>query len=239
MAVYSSADRGRGPRHRRGESRRTGQWKLAYADFLTALMAFFLLLWLTTGSSAAEREAIASYFTGRKVDVQTSVVPPEPTIPTNFEPETIDLIDRALARLNRLGLPNEHLQTSRLADGFRIELTDASAEPLFETGKADLNERGMLAVQSIVSIVRLLPLTFEIEGHTDAFPLPQHGNWQLSNARAHSAWQAFVDAGLEPQKFTAITGRGDSEPLLPDAPHAPANRRITLIVRPNPSNRLN
>ena len=239
MAVYSSAVRGRGPRHRRGESRRTGQWKLAYADFLTALMAFFLLLWLMTGSSSSEREAIAAYFTGRKVQNAPQI---ETALSATLDAahlETIKVLDEALSDLAGLGLSKDQIRTQILDDSLRIELTDSTAAPLFEIGNAALNDKGRTAISAIAEIVLPLDLTFEIEGHTDAYQLPNFGNWKLSNARAHSAWSAFVDAGLSPQKFTAITGRGDSTPLLPGQPHAPANRRITLIVRPNAANRLN
>lgn len=239
MATHSSAQYGRGPSQRRGESRRRGQWKLAYADFLTALMAFFLLLWLTTGSSASERVAIAAYFTGKEVGV-ASEAPNEhaSTAPTKTAEELLAL-KQALHALGSVSPGYSFLQANLRDDAVYIELTDRTDRPLFATGDASFNAFGETALLEIAELLVHRPLLIEIEGHTDAFPTPDQGNWRLSTARAYAAWDALVQAGIDPESITAIAGRGDTSPLLPTQPHAPANRRITLIVRPAPSNRLN
>lgn len=237
MATHSSAQYGRGPSQRRGESRRRGQWKLAYADFLTALMAFFLLLWLTTGSSASERVAIAAYFTGKEIGVASEA--PNENASTVRPTEELLALKQALHDLGSVSPDYSFLQANLRDDAVYIELTDHTDRPLFATGDASLNAFGENALLEIAELLVHRPFLMEIEGHTDAFPTPDRGNWRLSTARAYAAWDVLVQSGLDPQSITAIAGRADTSPLLPTQPHAPANRRITLIVRPAPSNRLN
>lgn len=225
MTTYISSSRRNGRSQRRGESRRTGQWKLAYADFLTALMAFFLLMWLTTDSSHAERTAIAAYFTGAEVS------------PADLKPEMpyADLEVSLHSQIQNNQVLNglkEHIQFHTEPTGLRINLTDVSSGSLFASGSADLNETGDKLLREMGKFITPLPLSIRIEGHTDAFKTaPGHQtNWQISTARANRALIVLEEAGIPSNRFKGVTGLADTQPLLPNQPHAPINRRISILL---------
>ena len=191
MTTYSSVRQGRGRSQRRGESRRTGQWKLAYADFLTALMAFFLLMWLTTDSSHAERTAIAAYFTG----TDASIVALDSNSISNVHVQLADQI----ANKPELTALSEHIKLSQLENQLRIDMTDANGETLFATGASEFSAVGEQLLTQMGDIIAPLPLDILIEGHTDAFKTAPgtRSNWEISSARAYSCLLYTSDAADE------------------------------------------
>jgi len=222
MATWSSARSGRGRSLRRGESRRPGQWKLAYADFLTALMALFLLMWLSTEQSVANRQGIATYFSGRTIsdsDRLSHVAP------------FADLTDE-IATLPFLADHRYQVIATQTADSLRIELTDASVSPIFELGGAHFSELGVKLLSTVADLLAGRPFLLSIEGHTDAFPSRIEGfsNWDLSAERANAARRALTQAGVDVAQIRAVIGRADTAPLLPNQPHAPSNRRISIVL---------
>lgn len=225
MATYSSVRHGRGRGHRRGESRRPGQWKLAYADFLTALMAFFLLMWLSTGTSSAERSAIAAYFSGE--EIAGTILDPA-LAQTDLEAILSAEIEANPALAN-LG---QHIRIDQAPNSLRIELTDAATGSLFASGVATLSQRGHTIATNIAAILAPLPLDLRIEGHTDAFKTAPDApsNWDISSARAASALEALEQGGISPERFKSVSGLADTVPLLPNQPHAAANRRISIVL---------
>ena len=225
MTTHSSVRQGRGRSQRRGESRRTGQWKLAYADFLTALMAFFLLMWLTTDSSHAERSAIAAYFTG----AEASIAQTQPALPYNeLEMELQFKIENSPALI---GL-QEHIQLHTEPAGLRIDLTDISSGALFDSGSVDPSATGAKLLGNIGEFIKPLPVSIHVEGHTDAFKTaPGHQtNWEISTARAHKALIKLQEAGIPSKRFKSVSGLADTQPLLKNQPHAPINRRISILL---------
>lgn len=225
MATHSSVRFGRGRGQRRGESRRPGQWKLAYADFLTALMAFFLLMWLSTDSSHAERSAIASYFTGAEVSedaFQHDLQLAELTARLSSEIQ----IDPAFSGLN------EHIRLTPRPNGIRIDLTDAETGSLFANASSVFSEPGTRLAANIGRIIAPMPLFVTIEGHTDAFKTAPDApsNWDISAARANAALRLIEQSGVASDRFKAVSGLAATQPLLPNQPHAPANRRISILL---------
>lgn len=225
MATYSSVPSGRGRGHRRGESRRPGQWKLAYADFLTALMAFFLLMWLSTGSSQAERTAIAAYFTGAEI------VDGRETNPSSvFDIEAALLAELAGSALFEQLSESVEVRSSEI--GLRLEVTDGGQSPLFDTASGELNNTGQSLVAEIGRAIALLPVDVSIEGHTDAFvdSANEAANWHLSSARAQSALVTLQTSGISTDRFAAVTGLAATQPLQASQPHASVNRRVSIVL---------
>ena len=225
MTTHTSVRQGRGRSQRRGESRRTGQWKLAYADFLTALMAFFLLMWLSTGSSQAERSAIAAYFTGAETAGNTLE---SPLLQTDLEA----LLAVEIAARPALSNLREHIRLQDTPTGLRVELTDANQTPLFTKGASTLSPTGQELLANMGTIIAALPLHLTLEGHTDAFKTAPNAptNWQISSARAASALSALEHAGIAADRFKGVTGLAATQPLLPNQPHAAVNRRISIVL---------
>lgn len=204
-------------------TRKTGTWKLAYADFLTALVAFFLLMWLISGVSKEDRAVIASEFTGKlsSVSAMAEAAPSEAA--------------RLLAMLElseSLKAAGDSVQLSADAQGVRIELVDTADRPLFETGSGALTETGAALIRAAGASLAALPYTVSIEGHTDAFSMAgtASSNWELSSARANEARRMLEASGFGTDRVIAVTGFADTRPLSAGQPHLAANRRISLQV---------
>lgn len=221
MATYSSVHYRRGRSQRRGETRRPGQWKLAYADFLTALMAFFLLMWLSTEQSVSNRSALAAYFSGEPVSAA------DPAIP-NAQAE---LMQAMMSDVALTGLSG-HVEIVPTPTGLRIDLADAQGSPLFASGSSDLNDDGNRLVGLLGGHLALIPGSISVEGHSDAFPAGGHAgdNWSISAMRANAARKGLETAGVPSERFASVVGFADSRPALPNQPHAAANRRISILL---------
>lgn len=204
-------------------TRKTGTWKLAYADFLTALVAFFLLMWLVSGVSKEDRAVIASEFTGKPVSASAV---------TEAAPSGATSLLALLQAAEGLKAAGESVQLSAGVQGVRIELVDTAGRPLFETGSGALTAEGKALIEAAAVSLSALPHTISIEGHTDAFSMAGSGlsNWELSSQRANEARRALESSGFEMARVIAVTGYADTRPLKPGQPHLAANRRISLQI---------
>ncbi|MEL6664222.1 MAG: OmpA family protein [Pseudomonadota bacterium] len=206
-------------------ARQTGNWKLAYADFLTALVALFLVLWLVNDVPEDSRSGLAGYFRGDE-DVAAS-----PAFDASAPPSAL-LADRL--RQTSLLLPHrKNLSTVAVSNTVRIDVMDQPGEFMFESGRASLTRAGENAIESLAEILAggTWPLT--IEGHTDAFPArdADMDNWTLSLMRADAARRHLVASGLSATRIEGVLGLADTQPLRAEEPHLAANRRVTLILQ--------
>lgn len=204
-------------------ARKLGTWKMAYADFLTALMAFFLLMWLVSGVSPDARAAIAAEFKTRDLAPATAA-PPVPS-------EAADLF--SLLQLSEtLKAAGESVIISVAPEGVRLDLVDTAGRPLFESASGALTPEGRALVAAMAVTLAPLANPLSIEGHTDAFSLTTTGysNWDLSSDRANEARRLFEAGGVAPARFAAVTGLADTQPLDSGQPHLAQNRRISLKV---------
>jgi len=204
-------------------ARKMGTWKMAYADFLTALMAFFLLMWLVSGVSPEARAAIAAEFKTKPQEVAS----PALAVPS----EAADLL--SLLQLSEtLKAAGESVILSVEPDGVRLDLVDTAGRPLFETASGALTPEGAALVTAAAETLAPLSNPLSIEGHTDAFSLTAAGysNWDLSSDRANEARRLLEAGGVAPARFRAVTGLSDTRPLDPGQPHLARNRRISLKV---------
>ncbi len=204
-------------------ARKLGTWKMAYADFLTALMAFFLMLWLVTGITPEDRAEIAAGFNGHGGLPQASLVAQDPEITRIFS---------ALTLAEGLAAAGNSVVLTRTPDAVRVDLVDREARPLFRTGDGSLTPYGESLVAAAGSALAALPNLISVEGHSDAFAVASPGftNWELSASRAGEARRALAAAGVSPDRFKAVSGLADTVPLNPGEPHAAANRRVSLLV---------
>lgn len=203
-------------------ARRTGMWKIAYADFLTALMAFFLVLWLVTGVSQDEKEELAQYFTGPKAAAASTV----------FEASAQDRAEAGLGAALSALIADGRASMIREGDALRLEIMDRSSAPIFDNGASGFNETGAATMKTVAQALVSTGAAFSIEGHTDAFPALGSGrsNWEVSSERAQAARRLLVENGVSQARILGVTGRADTQPLRPTEPHLPANRRVSILI---------
>lgn len=223
--AHAQAYRRVGGRMPRAPMRRQGSWKLAYADFLTALVALFLVLWLVRGVSGEDRTELANYFAGT----------PTQTVSQADTPVASDAATHlALGLLAdpRLASSSQHVEVIAQAGIVRIEIVDRLDDPLFETGSAELTGSGREVLNQVAQVLQDGTWLYSIEGHTDAFPHsgPAHDNWSLSLARAEAARIELAGSGLEENRLRGVAGLAATRPLRPAEPHLAANRRVTLVL---------
>jgi chemotaxis protein MotB len=228
-----------------------GSWKVAYADFVTAMMAFFLVMWIV-GMDSEAKDLVQGYFNnpvgfrrafGAGADPTSQGSTPVPSelqrIPLfvrQMEERRFEAVRDDIARELRALEGAEGLQSQIeivvTPDGLRVELREGREETFFALGSDDLRPAAREALVVIGRNLQRLPNHTVIEGHTDSTPYPSQSytNWELSVDRANAARRALVDAGLDPAKVKEVRGYADRAPLEGVAPSDPANRRVTILI---------
>jgi chemotaxis protein MotB len=190
-----------------------GNWKLVYADFVTVLMAFFLVVWIMLFDLVSERD---------KLD--TSCLQP---------------IAQELQRqldVEKDGKNKSYMVVDYSIEGLRLTLLDTQ-KPMFQTGGAVLSDFAKEQFTKIASVVQMCPThKLKIEGYTDATSysggVTGYGNWELSTERANAARRELLAQNVAPQRIAQVIGYGDSVPSMPEDPTNPLNRRISITVLP-------
>ena len=231
-----------------------GAWKVAYADFVTAMMAFFLLLWLLSMTSDEKRARISDYFqhfslytesgssfmSGADDDIFKNTTAGSAKALTELEgddeadeaAENIKInLSKAIA--DNLGDLEEQVLIEKVKDGIRIHLTDNEGSTMFQSGSNEMTLKAKEVLKIIGENIRSLKNRVSIEGHTDAIPFTgkNYSNWELSTERASSARRELEANGLDPKRLISVAGFADTDPLIKDAPNDSRNRRISIILK--------
>ncbi|MCX6151067.1 MAG: OmpA family protein [Ignavibacteriales bacterium] len=228
-----------------------GAWKVAYADFVTAMMALFIVLWVM-GQDAKVKEAVASYFKnpsgistgvgsgllneGKKAFGETKS---EEIIKKEMEKEKLVQMGNDL--LNQLEQDTEfkdildQVNIEYVDEGMLIELMESMQDAFFEIGTANLNPKAFDLLKTIGSKIAKLDNSIIIEGHTDARPYENGGlgytNYELSTDRANSARRALIMGGVKEVQINEIRGYADKKLKNPGDPFSIVNRRVSIIVK--------
>ena len=234
---------------RHHEGHHGGAWKVAYADFVTAMMALFLVLWLVAMLSIEAKKGVAEYFRSYTIfkgeeaggGKGVSVLRGEPI---KLDPEEGgvrskgNLYERLTAELSKaieMGLSElkDQVLIVKTPEGVRIEVVEKSGSPIFELGSSQLLPRGQRIFQLLASKLSTLPVEIVIEGHTDSYPYPGTGytNWELSADRANSVRRELIRHGLDQERIVEVRSFADRRPIKPEDPYDPMNRRVSLLVR--------
>jgi chemotaxis protein MotB len=215
-----------------------GAWKVAFADFVTAMMALFMVMWLMNANEE-RREAIAGYFSdprGFGEKLGSGMVGSGGGLSIG-EQELHGLADRIQSAIR--SMPNfaaagaEQVTTAVTGEGLRIELLESAKGTFFESGSPSPSRVGRDTLAIISGELAKLPNTVIIEGHTDALPFRgrrDYSNWELSVDRANSARRLLLGSGVESQRIVQVRGFADVQLRKPESPDHPSNRRISLIV---------
>lgn len=221
-----------------------GSWKVAYADFVTAMMAFFLLLWLITMVEPEKRAAVADYFrnfnlfqqSGRSFMEQSSAIHKE--VKTTVEPVTGENVAERLkeqlkeAIEQKLKELKDHILIETVEGGVRIQIVDLEGEPMFPLSSSVPTEKAKQILRVVAENIKDENARIAIEGHTDAVPFRggKITNWELSTERASSARRELEQNGVDPGKIARVVGFADTMPLIQDNPKDPRNRRISITL---------
>ena len=226
-----------------------GAWKIAYADFVTAMMAFFLLMWLLTSTNHGDLQGIADYFNrplqaafsdGPGSSATTAPQTDEQKQQQEREDEQKQL-DALKARLTTLIQSSPNLQAFKnqikidiTSEGLRVQIIDNENRPMFDRGNADLKDYTKAILAQIGPALNGVPNHISIAGHTDSLTYSGgsagFSNWELSTERANAARRELIDGGMQGTKVLQVRGLADAIPLIADDPANPANRRISIVV---------
>ena len=229
-----------------------GSWKVAYADFVTAMMAFFMVMWIV-GMDDQTKRAIEGYFSnpaGYKKGYGSGESPlANGATPIKMADAQIRLIVRKAetkALEGAAGRIKERLESARPSlgsakfevvvseEGLRIELIESGeGDNFFPRGSSDVRPTARIALELIAGELVALHNPIVLEGHTDASPYGQdvsYTNWELSADRANAARRVLEHAGLDPRRIVEVRGYADTKPRLPDDPMAAGNRRISILL---------
>lgn len=225
-----------------------GAWKVAYADFVTAMMALFIVLWIMSQGQAI-REAVAAYFKDPGVfssGRHGGILQGEPLLFPKNPPIKKDLIDEEMDKLKRQSKKIEEIISSYPSfqkfkdkiditvtkEGLRIELIENSEGLFFDVGSAKIKKETEHLLRLIAAELKDLDNEIIIEGHTDARPFvsPGYSNWELSVDRANAARKVMEEAGLRKNQVVMVKGLADRFLKNPDKPFDFSNRRVAIVV---------
>ena len=232
-----------------------GSWKVAYADFVTAMMALFLVLWLTSQDEKI-KEAVQRSFTNpfSSLTKESVGIIPQKDVPTlardrsgNFDSSSAielamlrRLSDDLLKAIEKEDDPEEE-KTAKVditSEGLRISIFDRSRRPIFHPQSAEFTSYGDWVMSTLAWQVSLDgSFTVELEGHTESGHKPvrlDYGDWEISSDRASASRRKLIEHGVSTGQIRKVAGYGDTIPLANTKPEDESNRRITVMLKVRP-----
>ena len=225
-----------------------GAWKVAYADFVTAMMALFIVLWIV-GQSNAVKQSISMYFKdpgvfdsgqGGGVLEGSSGSAPSPTSNAAIELEKLKAeakkIEDAIASTPEFDKFKDKIQITVAKEGLRIDLVENATGLFFDVGSAQIKPETVKLLKLVAQEVGRLNNNIMIEGYTDARPYvgKDYSNWELSSDRANTARRVLEENGVRQDQVLQVRGFADRNLKHPDQPMDAANRRVSILVAATP-----
>lgn len=285
-----------------GHAHHGGAWKIAYADFVTAMMAFFLLMWLISMTTPEQKQGLADYFAPASVSrsnsgaggvmggtafdtegsrmsgsapkvVMTMSTPSSPESPKTKNQKAAEQADagdmsapmdgaattaaelqnknpietvqdialrtaaeslrQALKDMPELAELSKNIMIEETEEGLNISLVDQEGRAMFPPGHAEPYERTRLMLQQVAKIIDPLANRISITGHSDAAKMrgsSGYSKWELTADRANATRRILQVAGVPNDRLFQVTGKADTDPLFPEDPYLPSNRRISILL---------
>jgi chemotaxis protein MotB len=215
-----------------------GAWKVAYADFVTAMMALFIVLWLLNSSKQVQ-DAVGGYFrdptgTSKRVGSNQNGSGENFKLTKENMNQLKEQLQKSIHSINELEKLRKNIEMTVTAEGLRIELLESAKGTFFDSGSTGLNESGKEMLVLLAQDLSGIPNHVSIEGHTDAKPYGEranYGNWELSADRANAARRIMQQAGLRQDQVSQVRGFADQRLRNPADPFDASNRRISIIVQ--------
>ena len=216
-----------------------GAWKVAYADFVTAMMSLFIVLWLM-GSSSKVKQAVAGYFndpkgTGSQLGTTMTGTGETVTAAANDNLQKLkEKLEAEIKAKKELEKLSKQIEITITAEGLRVELLEDKNGTFYESGSAHLSSSGQDLLTLLATELKTLPNSLLIEGHTDATQYStdaNYSNWELSADRANSARRLLQQGGVRGDQVTQVRGYADQFLRVKSDPYDPSNRRISILVK--------
>jgi len=223
------------------------RWLISYADFITLLFAFFVVMYAISAVSESKYRILASSLGDAfgKAPSSEALVPqlPSVTLPPDVRQRTLKqqqaieeqahMTEVASSLLDVMGplVKEGKVRVTQSRRGVSIEI---NANVLFEPGRAELEPQSLAVLRAVAETLKNEPFSLEITGHTDVMPIRNSAfasNWELSAVRATSVVRLLADNGISPERLLAI-GREASKPIAPNdtAEGRARNRRVELMI---------
>jgi len=236
-----------------------GAWKVAYADFVTAMMALFMVLWI----SAQDKKillATSKYFQqpfhspfddhsgmmpfnkelrdgsgGSKQSEDAAAHSKAATDARQIELNFLNSVAADYKRLLRIDddLERKSIDVQVTSDGLRVTLFDRARKPLFGEHTTELTPWGHFVMQNLAWLIERYHFRVVIDGHTRShldFPVEGYTAWELSADRANAARRSLVFYAVDPASIERVTGYADTRPMEGEPPDSESNQRITLSL---------
>jgi chemotaxis protein MotB len=234
-----------------------GAWKVAYADFVTAMMALFIVLWLLTQADMRLRQQIAQYFRDPGVLPGGAVVNPEQSASKSREPKVVsqeiivvqgdgeekllegqkkaieEALQKAAEESPEMAAIKDQVIVQVTDAGLSIQVVDKGRDLLFDVSSSKLKPALVELLKRLGDHLGHMPNPVQIGGHTDSRRFaPESGmtNWELAWERANAARKVLEANGLRPGQIHRVVGYADTEPLVPEDPLADENRRLSIVA---------
>lgn len=223
-----------------------GSWKIAYADFVTAMMAFFLLMWLLSMLNKYQLQGVAEYFKDPAAEpkmMQTNEKPKQKIVQKVFPISAEDQIKQLKKikadlenKVNKdptLSQYKNQLNFIITSDGLKIVLKDLENKPMFSKGDINFEDYAEKIVGWLSNELNAYPNRVMVIGHTDSYQYNNDGsytNWELSADRANATRRVLVNHGMSPDKVIRVVGMADTDTLDNKTKLDPSNRRIEIII---------
>jgi chemotaxis protein MotB len=216
-----------------------GAWKVAYADFVTAMMSLFIVLWLMN-SSEKVKKAVAGYFNdprGTASMMGTTMTGTGETVTqvgSNDLQKLKEKLEQEIKARKELEKLAKQIEITVTPEGLRIELLEDKQGTFYESGRARLSENGQELLALLARELKTLPNNLLIEGHTDAAPYTSSGdysNWELSADRANAARRLLQSDGVRANQVTQVRGYADQMLRIKSSPYDASNRRVSILVK--------
>ncbi len=243
-------------KHQHHAGHHGGAWKVAYADFVTAMMAFFLVMWLVNQSKPV-KVSIGRYFRdpgafetgqgGRGILPGGTSATETVQAPADDAAKEQQVLESAAARIRdrlqqvpELKTLSKQIEFTVTNEGLRIDLLEAERSSFFDSGSAIMRPETERILGVIARELGTLSETVIIEGHTDSRPYAStdhYSNWELSADRANAARRVMEHGGLHGEQVSGVRGFADRELRIPADPLDSRNRRVSILVprgRPAP-----
>ncbi len=215
-----------------------GAWKVAYADFVTAMMALFIVLWMMNASKQVQ-EAVGGYFKdprgfAKVVGTNKNGTGDFVALKKEDMQKLKEDLLRSIHHVDPLDKLKNQIEITITQEGLRIELMESAKGTFFDVGSAKPTPALVELLKVLAEELGKLPNQLSIEGHTDSKPYSgnrEYDNWDLSTERANEARRMMQAEGIQPNQVSQVRGFADQRLRLPEKPEDPSNRRISLIVQ--------
>jgi chemotaxis protein MotB len=215
-----------------------GAWKVAYADFVTAMMALFIVLWLLSSSKQVQ-EAVGGYFrdptgTSKKVGSDMQGAGESFSVSKDNMAQLKEELQKTMRQVPNFDKLKNHIDMTITSEGLRIELMESATSTFFDSGSPAPNKDGQDILIALSKELGTIPNKIAVEGHTDSKPYlgkTNYTNWELSVDRANAARRLMQENGIREDQIMQVRGFADQQLRKADAPLDPSNRRVSLIVQ--------